>query len=316
MTLDLRERVDLRAVRQSAANVTPPLAADPNGAILSGTPRPDLEVERDFGPFRADFLCREAGLGRLVLNGTRPERTGHRHPGRVLTCAAGLDAPVTDAHRKALDWQNGIAGSAFQVMGLEIEPWRIADGSPLPRLTIVSKPNGGSRRVAAASRRAGNGDLEALYREFWSRFLACARGRADGVRLPRAPSGRHDQTISLGSERAVMRVSCSLRDRRIAVSVVLRKPCAGAIFDALHAHRAAIDAALPEPARWERDLRMGTSNIALTRDRLDTADRALWPCHHDWLTTRMAAMHHAVRPRLAKVGDRLALAAENSEATE
>ena len=315
MTLARLERVALRAVWQSeASDFTPWLASEHTIAILSETLGLDLDVEaveKDVGPFRADILCRETTSDRLVLIENQLERTDHRHLGQVLTYAAGLDAAIivwiaatfTDEHRKALDWLNEITDTAFQFIGLEIELWRIADSPPAPRFNIVSKPNDWSRRVAAAARETGNSEIEATYRDFWTGFLnhAATRG-GDGLRLPTTPSGRYNQNVSLGTKNAVLRVSSSIRDRRIAVSVVLRKPHAQTIFDALTTKRPTLDASLPEPAQWERNFYgFGTSNIFVARDDVDTSDRAQWPEHSAWLCDRMVSMHRTFRPAIAGV---------------
>jgi hypothetical protein len=72
-----------------------------------------------------------------VLVENQLERTDHGHLGQLLTYASGLEAVTivwiaarfSEEHRSTLDWLNKITDESFRFFGLEVELWRIGEGS-------------------------------------------------------------------------------------------------------------------------------------------------------------------------------------------
>ena len=170
---------------------TPWLAMEENLALLGESLGIALEldsVEKSVGPFSADILCRDPINDHWVLIENQLEQTDHTHLGQIITYAAGLDAVTivwiasrfVEQHRAALDWLNEITAEGTNFFGLEIELWRIGDGTQLaPKFNVVSKPNAWSKQVPRGPRETRTWDEPSF-------FAALAKREPRGVEPARA----------------------------------------------------------------------------------------------------------------------------------
>ena len=162
--MDDRPFGDLQRVEPAAAwrgrrdDFVPWLARPENlrrlGDALSRPLRP-LARDKPVGRYRADLLCRDAATGCRLLIEARLGPSEDDQLGRILTCAAGLEAgaavwlaaPLRQRHRAACEWLN--AGTGLSFLGVEFGLFRIGDSPAAPQFRLVAGPAGRPSRADA-----------------------------------------------------------------------------------------------------------------------------------------------------------------------
>ena len=300
------KRVELREIWNSeSADFTPWLARPENLAVLEEALGMQLEVEaeeKEVGPFRADILCKDLGTNTWVLIENQLERTDHLHLGQLLTYAAGLQAVTViwvaarfaDEHRAALDWLNEITDGRFRFFGLEVEVCRIGDSLPAARLHVVSKPNEWSRAI---KRRSENlSDRKVTQVRYWTEFhevLNAAGGPVSGNRKPQPESW---MSYSVGRSGFTLDTATTFQKRRIQVSLYLSGDKAKLFLGLLKQQRDAIEEGVGCPFEWRE---MGKQcRITAYLENVDPEDESDWPRQHEWLATKINAMHAIFSPRI------------------
>ena len=295
-----------------ASAFTPWLASGDALPLLGEALGLELELEaqeRPVGPFRADILCRDVQTGHWVLIENQLERSDHTHLGQLLTYASGLEAVTivwvvarfTEEHRSALDWLNRITDEHFRFFGVEVELWRIGDSQPAPKFNVVARPNNWSQAVAEAARAIDAGPLSevrSLQRSYWealNRVLEAQRGPVSGNRKPQAQSW---MTFPIGRQELHLTASLLRRDRKLRAELHISGPRAKLLFGLLQSDRATIDHELGEMVSWEEMPDQQDCRIAFYREGADLEDEADWPQQHDWLATRLNALHRVFARRL------------------
>jgi hypothetical protein len=307
------QRCELRESWAGEASAFTPWLASPDALPLLGEALGlELELEaqeRSVGPFRADILCREVQTGHWVLIENQLERSDHTHLGQLLTYASGLEAVTivwvvarfTEEHRSALDWLNRITDEHFRFFGVEVELWRIGGSQPAPKFNVVARPNNWSQAVAEAARAIDAGplsDLRSLQRSYWealNRVLDAQRGPVSGNRKPQAQSW---MTFPIGRQEFHLTASLLRRDGKLRAELHISGPRAKLLFGLLQNDRAAIDRELGEAVSWEEMPDQQDCRIALYREGADLEDEADWPLQHEWLATRLNALHRVFARRL------------------
>ena len=107
-----------------------------------------LEKEMEVGQFYADIVCRNTTDNSLAVIENQLGETDHDHLGKVLTYAAELRAVTviwiavdfTNEHRNTFDWLNENMDEGFQFFAVKLEVIQIDDSHPVPKFTIIAKP--------------------------------------------------------------------------------------------------------------------------------------------------------------------------------
>lgn len=286
-----------------APDFTPWLAQAENIALLGDTIGIELQVESQeasVGPFRADILCRDTTTNSYVLIENQLERTDHGHLGQLLTYAAGLDAVtivwiakrITDEHRAALDWLNGITAGGINFFGLEIELWQIDDSPFAPKFNIVSQPNDWSKtiREQAASGPDGLTTTNQLNLQFWTQFRQYLEDRGSPARINR-PSKDHWTYSPVGRTGFSLAAVNSMRDNWSAVEIELTPPHAKEHFALLQNRYAdAVENGWRPFGRveWREMPNNVASKIRVIRDSVPS-DSGTWPELNEWMARALEA---------------------------
>lgn len=298
---------------------TPWLANDENIALLGETIGMELEVqaqEAHVGPFRAYILCRNTDDNTVVLIENQLEETDHGHLGQLLTYSAGFKAVTlvwiaeefTDEHRAALDWLNERTDEDFNVFGLEIELWRIGDGTPAPKFNLVAKPNDWTRKVQEASKgkAVGLSTREALQVDYWTAFGEELRKRNSSWKSPK-PSAT--SWVSYGVGRNGVGLSVNMHNQQIAIGVEVNSREHPGWFGHLFGQREAIEAETGFPLEWEE--RPGNKySVIRVLEAIDMRDKANWPAALKWHIDRLEILGKVFRARAKALQDEVEIVRE------
>ncbi|MCB0032472.1 MAG: DUF4268 domain-containing protein [Anaerolineales bacterium] len=308
----LRKVDDLRQIWPSeSGNFTPWLAQEENLALLADTIGLELELEaqeKHVGPFRADIVCKNIDDESWVLIENQLERTDHSHLGQLLTYAAGLNAVTivwiserfTDEHRAALDWLNEVTDEHINMFGLEIELWQIADSPIAPKFNIISKPNDWTKLVASARRQAEAGDIsetKQMQLEYWTAFKNHLENNNSFIRS-QTPKPRHWMNFSIGRSGFRLCTLVNTRDETIGVQLLITKGNIEAFYHLLLEQREAIEKEVGETMSWEELPNKKRSQVNLVKPNTDPLNEKDWPHQHQWLQTRLEALHRAFSGRV------------------
>jgi hypothetical protein len=301
--------VDLREVWNSEPYAfTPWLAQAENLQFLAETiGLPALELvttEHAVDIFSADIVAKAPDTGQTVLIENQIERTDHTHLGQVLTYAAGLEAAIivwvakrfTEGHRAALDWLNRITSEDFAFFGLEVEALRIGDSEPAPRFNVVARPNEWSRQLKAASVQAESSPQAMSHAAFWAGYEDAARKIDAPLRVAAKPVTSTNYYVRVGTRG--MTYLCAYRalsTKKQGVYVSIQGEHAAAVYDALRARKAEIEAAYGAPLDWQTD-REGRLYSILGGTSPASTDESAWSEQQLWLAERMKRLREAVTP--------------------
>lgn len=258
------QRVDPRGIwEREARDFTPWLAENLNllGEVLSL----DLELvqtEAPVGNYACDIEARERAKGRCVVIENQLDRTDHDHLGKLLTYAAGLEAGVVvwispeirDEHREAVDFLNHHTRDTIDFFAVTLDVVQIGDSAPAVVFRLAASPNAWAKTAALTSARRGapSEKMEA-YRRFWQPLIDTLREkhRFTNSRIAQAQSWH-----SFGSGVGGIGFNIAFADNeRMRAEVYIDRGDNAqntAIYDALHACRADIEAQMGEPLDWER----------------------------------------------------------------
>jgi hypothetical protein len=291
--------VPLREVwPDEARDFTPWLAQHPDH--LGKALQMDLELEGGevpVGPFSADVVLRDANTDHLVVVENLLEMTDHDHLGKLITYAAGLEAhwavlvakSFRPEHRTALNWLNTLSGEGSGFFGIELHAVRIGDSPAAVQLDVVVEPDDFSRQARAGVGRARSGDRtvsewNARYIEWWAEFLPAFHDTYPGWSNARTP--RPANWINFPSGRSDVRYGLSFAYPTGATNYSLRAEVylwdGEAVYEALEAQRAEIEAACELELVWEPLENATASRVATYLDPIDPADRESWPQYRAW----------------------------------
>jgi hypothetical protein len=287
---------------------TPWLATPENIKLLGDAVGMELEVEaleKDVGPFRADILCKETNRSDWVIIENQLEPTDHLHLGQLLTYAAGLHASAIiwiaekfrAEHRAALDFLNEITGENVAFFGIEVELLRIGSSPAAPRFNVICKPNEFSKGVVISS------ESRRAQFDFWTTFRDYLRENSRVIR-PQKPFPQNWMNHPIGRGGCNLTSIFSFWDSEtnetggeVRAEVTLNGPDAKLDFEQLSAQKEEIEREIGEPLHWHNRPENRTCRIYL-RHGCDVSDRSKWPEYHEWLKTRLEALHRVFVTRL------------------
>ena len=257
------QRVDAKEVwKHEAHDFTPWLHA--NIALLGDALGFDIEAtasEVSVGDFAVDIVGKTVPEGRVVIVENQLAPTDHSHLGQVLTYASGLDAAIVvwlsprfrDEHRQALDWLNAHTTEGVDFFGVELELLRVDDSPPAPHLKLVAQPNEWAK-TARGNAGAQPTERTLVYQRFFEAVLAEFKRLRPGLTsASRVGPGNY---MGMAAGRTGFSLSWVFGSQsRLRVELYIdtgdRDQNKG-LFDALHARRDDLAAALGGDLVWER----------------------------------------------------------------
>ena len=286
------DEVPLREVwRDEAGDFTPWLAAHPEH--LGKAIQMDLELEGEevaVGPFSADVVLRDSNTGNRVVVENLLETTDHDHLGKLITYAAGLEAPwavlvaktFRPEHRSALIWLNSISGEGSGFFGIEVHAVRIGESRPAVRLDVVVAPDDFARQARAGAETMT--DRQVMYRDWWAEFLPAFHEAHPGWSSAKTPPTTYGMNFPSG--RGGIRYGFGFAFPAGASNYGLRAELyiadGQSMFPALEAQRSTIDESCALDLQWEPSEDTKFSRVAAYIDPADPADHRRWPEYRDW----------------------------------
>ncbi|MCU0569936.1 MAG: DUF4268 domain-containing protein [Oculatellaceae cyanobacterium Prado106] len=311
VTLGRLEKVDLRTYwREEEAEFTPWLAQEDNIRLLGDAIAMELEVVsqgQQVGSFHADILCRDTASDRWVLIENQLEPTDSKHLGRLLTCAAGLNAVTviwiasdfSPEHRAAIDWLNQITQDQFHFFGLEIELWRIGKSALAPKFNIVSQPNGWTRTAAIAQEESLT-DSQRQNFNFWN-GLCVQLDRRGSIVKPGDPSMKDYMSFAIGRAGFRLYASANIDDQELTVELALSGEDAKPHFYLLEEDQEAIEAEIGTLLQWDDQTDPQECSIYLSLPEADPNDSERWPEYYQWLCAYLEQFHEVFSDRIKRL---------------
>lgn len=270
----------------------------------------DLEsMEKAFGAFRADIVCRETINGNWVLIENQLERTDHTHLGQLFTYAAGLRGNVTivwiaerftDEHRAALDWLNEVTNESVNLFGIEIELWRIGDSPAAPNFKIVSQPNDWTKQITSSREQSTQqvvSENDLLKLEFWTEFRDYVVSRSS-VLKPQKPSKDHWTNYAIGRTGFNLAAMVGMRDGYIGANLTILNDNASNFHRLLLLEREQIEMELGFLPDWRETIEAKSRYVEIYRRDIDPTNREHWPEYFDWLLRHLEALYRVFAPRI------------------
>lgn len=267
--------VDPRTVWQHEAHdFTPWLLA--HADALADTLGIDLELtanEHPVGGFALDLIGKDLTNDCVLIVENQLTVTDHLHLGQILTYAAGTDAATIvwialsfrEEHRQAMDWLNGLAGEAARFFGIEIGTVRIGDSSVAPTFTLRAQPNDWHAQLSKAAKSGVQISAKGqLYREFWGKFLERVHAQRPSWTRAKVPTSENWMTMPSPIKGTVNGFNFPPGQLRAELYIDTGDSEANTrIFDALYAHKVAIEERFGGSMQWEPLPTRKASRIAI-----------------------------------------------------
>jgi len=301
------QALDPRTVWLHEAHHFTPWLLD-NADALSAALGIDIELsgaEHPVGGFALDLVGRDLTNNCVLIVENQLTTTDHSHLGQILTYAAGTDAGTIvwmatsfrDEHREAMDFLNRLGGEDVRFFGVEIGVVKIGDSQPAPNFKLRVQPNEWHAATSAAakstSQLAGKG---LLYQAFWTRFIERVKAEHPGwtnAQKPQAASwfsmacpfkGGPYYAVSFaqgGKLRSELYIDYTDADRSVA------------LFEALAAHKEAIESTYGSDLSWEDLPNRRACRIADYRIG-DVADGDAFDTYIDWFFDSLVRLRMAI----------------------
>ena len=137
--------------------------------------------------------------------------------------------------------------------------------------------------------------------DYWSAFLALAKGSNGLPRLPNA-SRRGLLGFPTGTSRFRYLAIANADKRYIAVSLVCRGAKAKENFESFRSDREGIESVLGDTVLWQESATASTSRITLRLPEARPWDTNEWPKQHKWLVDTLAAYCAVFSKRCKELG--------------
>jgi hypothetical protein len=305
------EYVNLRDIWENEAlHFTPWFAQEHNLSLLARELRLSLcleDTELSVGDFRADILCRESVLNKLVLIENQLEPTDHTHLGQLLTYAAGLEASIIiwicrefrEEHRLAIDWINQKAGGNIHFFGVEVQVVKIDDSLPASKFRVVCQPNEWNTWIAQAIKMQKTSEMsktQDLYFQYWSdlEFFAKTKNNLRSY----APGRSNYLSFPSGKSNAVFAAKADIREKFISVEVYFEGESAKSNFAKLFEQKDRIEAEIGSPLDWQLLPERTASRILLKFDAINIEQRDDWEAQHTLLCDSLKTFQSVFIPRI------------------
>ena len=261
------------------------------------------ETEAACGDFSLDILARDLNHDHIVVIENQLTSTDHDHLGKLITYAAGYDAgsavwiapEFREEHREALDWLNRRSDSETNFFGIVVEALQIDSSLPAYNFRLVAMPNEW-RKTKVGS--AAPSTKAAAYQEFFQHLIDELREKSfTGARMGQPQNW---YSFASGVSGVTYTVTFAQHGRVRAEFYISGGDSVAnkAQFDALEAHRAALEGKFGEPLTWERLNDRIASRISVSRPgSIDDSAEGLAEVR-EWLVARLMRMKEVFGPTL------------------
>ena len=262
------------------------------------------EREQTAGTFSVDLVAEDEG-GQLVIIENQLEKSDHDHLGKLLTYLTSLEAKAAvwivgeprPEHVRAISWLNESSSASFYLV--KLEAIQIADSPPAPLLTLITGPS--REAVEAGEKKKEFAERYVVRKKFWTGLLEHAKSK---TRLHSNISPGHYNWIGTSAGLPTgLNLNYSVRkhDGRVELYIDAdRETGAGntRVFDALFAHKAAIEVAFGEELEWEPLENKRACRIAKTVSAGGWQDEEKWSDAHAAMVDSMIRLNDALRDYL------------------
>lgn len=261
----------------------------------------NVERERSAGNFSVDLVALDESDNAVIIE-NQLEKSDHDHLGKLITYLSVIGAKtavwiVSDPrpeHVSAVSWLNESTDASFYL--IKVEAVRISDSPPAPLLTLIVGPSEETRGAGATKRELA--ERHHLRKEFWTGLLERAKSRTKlHARISPNHSSECYATAGVGG------IQYGYIARRDDADVVLYidngiEAENAAMFRALEAHQAEIDASFGPGLEWQLQVGKKACRISHRIDLGGYAHQDRWPEIQDAMIDAMIRLDRAFRPHL------------------
>ncbi len=264
-----------------------------------------VDRAKSVGLFWLDLLA-EDGSGNPVIIENQLEATNHDHLGKLLTYLTNLEAKTAiwiasqarPEHIRTVSWLNESTPADTSFFLVQLAAYRIGDSDPAPLFTTIVGPSQEGKKIGQEKKDLAQRHVLRL--RFWGQLLALAK--AKGVRTHENRTPSKDYWLGAGAGRTSLTYTYLLWEDKAGVELTIYTPDRDVnkqIFDQLHAHKEAIDAAFGDVLEWDR---LDTNIVSRVRYSISVGglrtDESQWPAIQDAMVSAMGRLSKALRPHI------------------
>lgn len=140
-------------------------------------------------------------------------------------------------------------------------------------------------------------DTERLHREFWTAFGHYLQQHRSFLN-PQKPQPQNWTQFAIGRSGFSLTALANVRDKYIAVELMIKTPEAKGFFRALEQDKAEIEAALSLKLEWRGMPKKKMSVVSIYNRGIDAGERDQWDLAFAWFHTTLEAFHETFAPRV------------------
>jgi len=266
----------------------------------------NAEREQAAGDFSVDLVAEDESGAKVIIE-NQLEKSNHDHLGKVITYLVAMEARaavwiVSDPrpeHVSAITWLNESSSASFYL--LKLEAIKIGDSAPAPLLTLIVGPSASTKAVGKAKQEFA--ERYEIRREFWKGLLEHAKTR---TRLHTGISPSKYHWIGTGAGRAGLAFNYVAWEHECAVELYIDRGKEAdaenkAIFDALEARKAEVEATFGGSLEWQRLDNKRACRIRKSIDVGGYKDGEKSAAIHAALVDAMIRLEKALKPFVQKL---------------
>lgn len=266
----------------------------------------NAEREQAAGDFNVDIVAEDESGAKVIIE-NQLEKSNHDHLGKVITYLVALEAKtaiwiVSDPrpeHVSAITWLNESSTASFYL--LKIEAVKIGDSAPAPLLTLIVGPSESTKAVGKAKQEFA--ERYDLRRAFWKGLLEYAKSK---TRLHSGISPGKQNWLGTGAGRSGLSYNYVVWESEAAAELYIDRGKDSdtenkAIFDALHAKRAEIEASFGGPLDWQRLDNKRACRIRMLVEAGGYRNEESYSQAHVALVDAMIHLERAFKPHVQKL---------------
>ena len=220
-----------------------------------------IEQEASVGDFSLDILAKDLSTNKSVIIENQLTQTDHDHLGKLLTYAAGFNAPIViwvseairEEHRQALDWLNQITDSETSFFGIVVEVIQIDNSKPAFNFKLVASPNEWQKQKKRQTQR---GPISSKSQKYQNYFQSLIDDLRDNHKFTSAKAGQPQNWYSFSSGISGMSYGANFcQDGKVRSELYIgsgNREQNKFVFDELLKSRNELEESLGETISWER----------------------------------------------------------------